>query len=100
MAAKEARDNNPMTDDDPPVVTPAVDSLAEAVALVTGGEDADPQGTPKGIGDGVAMQVAMALLPQADLDEATPGWHRDEGDATTAPQSSTWPGRLLPPAPG
>ena len=62
-AAVAARDVNPMTSDDPPVVTPAVDSLAEAVAKVTGGENADPQGTPKSIGDGVAMAVGGALLP-------------------------------------
>ena len=62
-AAVAARDVNPMTDANPPVVTPAVDSLAEAVAKVTGGENADPQGTPKSIGDGVAMAVGGALLP-------------------------------------
>ena len=83
-AAKAARDINPMTDDDPPVVTPAVDSLAEAVAAVTGGENADPQGTPKSIGEGVAMQIGMALLPQADLDETTP-----DGTATRVTHYAT-----------
>ena len=71
-AAEAAINNNPMDTQDPPQPTTDVDSLAEAVAAVTGGEDADPQGTPKSIGEGVAMQVAMALLPQADLGEGTP----------------------------
>jgi hypothetical protein len=39
------------------------DDLAMYVDMVTGGDDADPMGTPESVGKGVAMAVAMALAP-------------------------------------
>ena len=39
------------------------DAIKAAVAEVTGGEDADPQGTPRSIANSVGMDIAMALLP-------------------------------------
>ena len=41
------------------------DALKAAVDAVTGGEDADPQGTPLSIANSVGMDIAMALLPNA-----------------------------------
>ncbi len=57
------------------------DALAGYVDAVTGGEDADPMGTPASVGKGVAMAIAMALGPTSNTDgtgtRVTPG--------TTAP---------------
>ena len=53
------------------------DELAKFVNEVTGGPKADPQGTAKSIGEGVAMDIAMALAPM------TP-----EGGSTTADGTS------------
>ena len=39
------------------------DALKAAVDAVTGGKDADPQGTPLSIANSVGMDIAMALLP-------------------------------------
>ena len=39
------------------------DDLAAAVDEVTGGDDADPQGTPRDVANEVGMDIAMALLP-------------------------------------
>ena len=53
------------------------DELAKFVNEVTGGPQADPQGTAKSVGEGVAMDIAMALAPM------TP-----EGGSTTADGTS------------
>ena len=42
------------------------DAIKDAVAEVTGGADADSQGTPLSIANMVGMDIAMALLPNAD----------------------------------
>lgn len=44
------------------------DALAGYVDMVTGGEDADPMGTPESVAKKVAMAVAMALGPTSNLD--------------------------------
>ena len=41
------------------------DALKASVDAVTGGEDEDPQGTPRSIANAVGMDIAMALLPTA-----------------------------------
>ena len=56
-------------------------ALADAVAEVTGGEDADPQGTPRSIANKVGMDIAMALLPTSSTDGG--GMRHTHG--TTAP---------------
>ncbi len=43
-------------------------ALAGYVDMVTGGEDADPMGTPESVAKKVAMDVAMALGPRSNLD--------------------------------
>ena len=57
------------------------DAIKDAVAEVTGGEDADPQGTPRSIANAVGMDIAMALLPTAANDGS--GTRHTHG--TTAP---------------
>ena len=42
------------------------DDLQTAVDMVTGGEDADPQGTPRSIATTVGKSIATALLPTDD----------------------------------
>ena len=42
--------------------------LESAVTDVTGGENADPQGTPRSIANMVGMDIAMALLPESASD--------------------------------
>ena len=44
------------------------DALAGYVDMVTGGEDADPMGTPASVAKEVAMAVAMALGPTSNTD--------------------------------
>ena len=44
------------------------DDLAGYVDMVTGGEDADPMGTPASVAKGVAQAVAMALGPTSNTD--------------------------------
>ena len=44
------------------------DDLAGYVDMVTGGEDADPMGTPASVAKGVAQAVAMALAPTSNTD--------------------------------
>ena len=44
------------------------DAIADAVALVTGGEDADPQGTPLSIANMVGMDIAAALQATSPTD--------------------------------
>ena len=44
------------------------DALAGYVNVVTGGEDADPMGTPESVAKKVAMDVAMALGPTSNTD--------------------------------
>ena len=57
------------------------DALAGYVDMVTGGDDADPMGTPASVAKGVAEAIAMALGPTSSTDgtgtRVTPG--------TTAP---------------
>ena len=52
-------------------------ALAGHVNMVTGGEDADPMGTPESVAKKVAMAVAMALGPTSSTDgtglRVTPG---------------------------
>ena len=48
--------------------------LETAVNVVTGGANADPQGTPRSIADAVGMDIAMALLPGTS-DGRTQGTH-------------------------
>ena len=51
---------------------------------VTGGEDADPQGTPRSIANKVGMDIAMALVPIAENNGAgTRVTHGDGAPATT-----------------
>ena len=57
------------------------DALAGYVDMVTGGDDADPMGTPTSVAKGVAEAVAMALLPTAS----------DNGAAARAPLGTTAP---------
>ena len=44
------------------------DDLAGYVDMVTGGDDADPMGTPASVGKSVAMAIAMALGPTSNTD--------------------------------
>ena len=44
------------------------DALEDAVEEVTGGEDADTQGTPKSVAEAVATDIGMALLPTTEMD--------------------------------
>ncbi len=46
------------------------DAVNDAVEEVTGGEDADPQGTPRSIATAVGTDIAMALLPMSETDGA------------------------------
>ena len=74
-AAQAILDKNPMTDDDPPVVTPAVDSLKEAVAAVKGSNrlaEGYPM-MPAAIGKRIAGEVMTALTASATAGITTSG---------------------------
>ena len=66
-------------------------SLASYVNMVTGGADADPQGTPKSIGEAVAKAVGEALgpdVPEGGSSEAQGRGHRVL-HTTAAPTDAT-----------
>ena len=50
------------------------DTLASYIDMVTGGEDADPMGTPESVAKKVAMDVAMALGPRPTSTALALGW--------------------------
>ena len=64
------------------------DALAGYVNMVTGGEDADPMGTPESVAKKVAMAVAMALGPTSDTD-GTPARVTPSATVPTAAPSGT-----------
>ena len=98
MAAEDIADDHPQKD----ALTAAIDAAIEeaeaqvkaatdirdgdpiknAVAEVTGGEDADPQGTPRSIANIVGMDIAMALLPTSVIDGT--GTRHTHGTASPA----------------
>ena len=55
-------------------------ALKMAVDAVTGGEDEDPQGTPRSIANAVGMDISMALLPNT-TGGGTQVTHDDEAPA-------------------
>ena len=63
------------------------DAIKMAVAAVTGGEDADPQGTPLSIANVVGMDIAAALQPAS----ATDGGGLRHTHGQTAPTDTTDP---------